>query len=239
MASPVPSMNVGVARLAQRGERTLAGEEAADARAVGARHVGIDLERLLDGLDRGLRIVVDEEGAAEQRDRCGGWPADEIAALGQRPVIARRQQQIFAAEPAIGARRAEIDHPAEPQIVEQAERVGRRLDHHRAFGEIDVGEEIDGVGIGGEEQRVRIHQAREDQDALIVLDACVPECLCAPRRSRRRASRSGTPRRRAANRAGRRAFCAVSSLGMPSRNLSVPSDVSTLSGVVIEGGMGA
>jgi len=84
--------------------------------------------------------------------------ADEITAVGQRPVIAGRQQEIFPAHAAIRARSAEVDHPAEPKIVEQPERVRRRLDHHGSFGEVDIAEEIDGVGVGGEKQRLRIHE---------------------------------------------------------------------------------
>ena len=165
------------AGLAQRRERSLAGQEGAHARSIRSRNVGIDLERLLDRLDGRLRVVVHEERPPEQRDGGGRGFADEIAAVGQRPVIARRQQEIFAAHAAVRARRAEIDHPTEPEIVEQAERVRRRLDNHRPFGEIDIGEEVDGVGVGGQEQRARIHEPGKDQDALVVLHAGIPDAL--------------------------------------------------------------
>ncbi len=167
----MPSTNCSVARLAQRRQRSLAGEKVAHARAVGSRNVGIDLERILDRFDGRLRVVVDQEGPAEQRDGGRGRASDEISTFGQRPVIAWRQQQIFPALPAIRTGAAEIDHPAEPEIVEQAERVRRRLHHHRPLGEVDIADEIDRVGICGEEQRLRVHQAGKDQDAFVVLDA--------------------------------------------------------------------
>src|SRR4029079_5256013 len=76
--------------LAQWRERPLAGQERPHARAIRARHVRIDLERLLYRLDGRLRIVVNEERPPEQRDGGGRGLADEIAAAGARTVITRR-----------------------------------------------------------------------------------------------------------------------------------------------------
>ena len=153
---------------------------------IGARHIRIDLEIFLDDLDRRLGVVVHEKRPTEQRDRSRGGSADEIAAIRPRPVITGRKQEIFAAEPPIGTGRAEVDHPAEPEIVEQPKHPWRRLDHHRSLGEIDIGDEIHRVGVGGEKQRARIHQAGEDQDPLIVLHPRIPDAL--PRRKDRHAA---------------------------------------------------
>jgi hypothetical protein len=47
----------------------------------------------------------------------------------------------------------------EPEVVDKAERVWRRLEDHRPVLDIDAKDVINGVGIGGEEQGLRIHQA--------------------------------------------------------------------------------
>ena len=64
----------------------------------------------------------------------------------------------------------------EPHVVDHAERQRRRLDDHRPLGDVQVDPEIDGVRIGGQEQRLRIHQLREDE-GRVVRDAGILEAL--------------------------------------------------------------
>ena len=151
-------------RLARQPHR--AGQRLGDAGAVAARHVGVDLQVRLHVLDRRLRVVVDQVGARGIEDVVGLRMRDEVAALGQRPVIAGRHDQVLAAEAAVGTGAADVDDPGEPHVVDRADRVGGLLDHHRAVAEVDRREVVDRVGVGGEEQRARVHQLGEDDDAV-------------------------------------------------------------------------
>jgi hypothetical protein len=91
-----------------------------------------------------------------------------VAAVGQRAVIARRDEQEPTALAAIRTRQAEIDDPLPPPVVEHSQRLRRRLDDHRPRSQIDHAEEIGRVGVRGQKQRCRIHQLREDQDLVVV-----------------------------------------------------------------------
>ena len=165
-ARPVPSTNFvsGIFGSARQPHR--AGQRLGDAGAVAARDVGVDLQVGLDVLDRGLRVVVHEVGARGVEDVVGLRMRDEVAALGQRPVVAGRHDQVLAAEAAVGTGAADVDDPGEPHVVDRADRVGGLLDHHRAVAQVDRREVVDRVGVGGEEQRRRVHQLGEDDDAV-------------------------------------------------------------------------
>ena len=52
----------------------------------------------------------------------------------------------------------------------------RRLQHHGALGEIERADDVDRVGIGGQPQRLGIHQLGVD-DGLVVLDADALQAL--------------------------------------------------------------
>ena len=81
-----------------------------------------------------------------------------------------------------------------------------------------------------------VHEPGEDQDTLVVLDASIANAFAC--RVDRNAAQSVQESVDAALQIELVVdFLAVSSLGMPSANLSVPKLVSTLSGVVICGGM--
>ena len=95
---------------------------------------------------------------------------DEEPALRQRSGVVRPHDQILAALPAVGPRRAEVDHPAEPGVLHSAEKLGRSLQHHWSLAEIEGAHHVDRVGIRGQEQRLGIHQLFENDD-LVVLDA--------------------------------------------------------------------
>ena len=100
---------------------------------------------------------------------------DVEAAVGQRPVIPRADQQVLAALAAIRARKADIRHPAEPHVVDRPENRARRrhrrdVEHHRTVREIDEGPEVDRVRVRRQKERRRVHQLGEDEN-LVVLDA--------------------------------------------------------------------
>ena len=162
----------------------LPAQELGDRGAEPAWLVGIDLGEFLDRLDRRLRIgLVLQERAAEPHDAVGPGAGDEIPAFRQRAVVARRHDQVLAAFAAVGTGHSDVDDPAEPVVVDGAEKLGRRLQDHGALGEIEDAHDVDRVRVGRQEQRLGIHQLGEDED-LVVLDPDVPMPL-----GRRRCSR--------------------------------------------------
>ena len=105
-------------------EPGLAGQELGDRRADAAGLVGVDLGELPDRSAAGLRIVaVLQERAAEPHDAGGPGAGDEKSALRQRAVVVRRQDQVLAAFAAIGAGQADVGDPAEPVVVDGAEKL--------------------------------------------------------------------------------------------------------------------
>jgi hypothetical protein len=58
----------------------------------------------------------------------------------------RCQGTIFAISP-IWARGSGVDDPAEPHIVEAAERLGRDLNNHRPLSQVHNGHVVDGIGV--------------------------------------------------------------------------------------------
>ena len=145
-------------------------EVAGDGHADAAGRVRIDPQVVLDDVDGGRRIVLGQEGAAQNDDPVRLGVRDVEAVFGQVTVVAWSHEQILAAFAAIRPRPAEVDDPAEPHVVERAERTGGCFHDHRSVREIDEAEIIDRVRIGRQEQRIGIHQFREQKD-LVVLDA--------------------------------------------------------------------
>src|SRR4029450_13718791 len=76
------------------GDLVFAGEELGDARAETPGFEGIDLGRLPDQFDRGLRIAVLHEGATHDQHPGGPGAGDEEPALWQRTVVAGRQEEV-------------------------------------------------------------------------------------------------------------------------------------------------
>ena len=165
-ARPVPSTNLVSGTCGSGGQPYRPGQRLGDAGAVAARRVGVDLQVGLDVVDGWLRVVVHQVCARGIEDVVGLRVRDEVAALGQRPVVAGRNDQILAAEAAVGTWASDVDDPGEPHVVDRADRVGRLLDHHRPVGEVDGRQVVDRVGVGGQEQRARVHQLGEDDDAV-------------------------------------------------------------------------
>jgi hypothetical protein len=170
-AFPLASTNTVSGDLGRRVAPHLTFQQRADARAEAALGVGVDLRRALDQLNGRsrvhARVLVDERAAEHERPRRAALP-DVVAAVGQRAVVARREEQEPAALAAIRARQAEVDDPLPPPVVEHSERLRRRLDDHRPVSQIDHAEEIGRVRVRGQKQRCRIHQLREDQDLVVL-----------------------------------------------------------------------
>ena len=149
------------------------GQEAADGGAVGAGHVAMHSDAVADRLDRDRRVVVDHEPAADQCHSCGAGMEDVVAAVGQRAVIARADDQVAATFSPIGAGQADVGDPSEPHVIDRAEesRWGAecwQVDHHRPVRQVDEPPEVDGVAVGGEEQRRRVHQLGEQQERVVL-----------------------------------------------------------------------
>ena len=157
-------------------QRRLALQRRADARAVSAGKVGIDLERLLDQRDDRLRVVLLEKGPPEQGGAGRAHLLDEVAAARQLALVAGRHKQVLAPLAPVGTGQTEVGDPLEPHVVDHAEREWRCLNDDRSLGDVQIDPEIDGVRIGRQEQGLRIHQLREDQ-GRVVRDAGILQAL--------------------------------------------------------------
>ena len=179
IARPVPSTNRGLCGLAAWPSGPLPGQVGADAAAEAPGGVGIDLQLLLDPVDgRGgvhARVLVDER-PADQGHVVGARVPHVVAAFGQRAVVLGADQQVGPALAAVRTGQAEVADPAEPDVVEEAQSVGRCLEHQWSLRQVVKGPEVDGVGVRGQEQRPGIHQLGEDQHVAI-RDAGVLEPL--------------------------------------------------------------
>ena len=149
---------------------------AGDARSFAARLVWIDLERPLDHLIHRLGIVVLEERAAQERHVIRSGLAYVEAALGHVSAVPGWQQQVLAAESAVGPWKAEIRDPVPPHVVDDAEGVRRSFDDERPFAQVQIRPHVVGVGIGREEKALGIHQPR-GHEHLVVVDAGGSESL--------------------------------------------------------------
>ncbi len=134
----------------------------------------MDPEAVADDLDGGRRIVVDHERPPEEGGAGRADVGHEVSVVGQRSLVPRPDEQVAAALRPVGARQPEVGDPAEPHVVDGAEDPGRRpegghVDHHRAVGQVDEADEVEGVAVGGQEQRGRVHQRGEEED-VVVLD---------------------------------------------------------------------
>ena len=148
-------------------QRRLALQRRADARAVSAGKVGIDLERLLDQRDDRLRVVLLEKGPPEHGGAGRAHLLDEVAAARQLALVIGRHKQVFAALAPVGTGQTEVGDPLEPHVVDHAKREWRCLNDDRSLGDVQIDPEIDGVRIGRQEQGLRIHQLGEDQGRVV------------------------------------------------------------------------
>ena len=152
-------------RRARQGRLAL--QRRADAGAVSARKVGIDLERLLDQRDNRLGVVLLEERASQQRGAGRAHLLHEVAAFGQFALIVRRHKQVLASFAPVGTGQPKVGDPLEPHVVDHAKREWRRLNDDRSLADVQIDKEIDGVRIGRQEQRLGIHQFGEDEGRVV------------------------------------------------------------------------
>ena len=149
----------------RRGDRVemLAGEvHELHRRRIGGLGQRINPRELLHQVHARLRVAVDQEAApgdpvAERRR------AHDDVALRHLALVAGRQQQVLPALALVRPGDADIDDPAVPHVVYGAEHLRRHLDDQRAVAEIEPRPAVDGVVIGGEEDRPRVHQLLEDR----------------------------------------------------------------------------
>src|SRR4030095_13799756 len=94
------------------------GDRGADATGL----VGIDLSELLDRFGYWLRIVVLQERSSEPYDEIGPGSRD-VESTWHRTVVAGRKNEVLPALAAIRARQSDIDHPAEPVVIDSAKRL--------------------------------------------------------------------------------------------------------------------
>ena len=133
--------------------------------------VRVNLGKLPNRFGRRFRIVlVLQERAPEPHHAGSPGARDEEPALRQRTVVAGRQDQVFPTFTSVGPGQADVGDPAEPVVVDGAEKPGWHLQHHGPLGQIEDAEGIDGVRVGRQEQRLGVHQVGEDDD-LVILDA--------------------------------------------------------------------
>src|SRR4030095_2174804 len=123
---------------------------------------------LLDQIHGRLGIVVHHEGAHSIEHMIGLRAAHKKTAIRQRTLITRRYSQILHPRPTVGTWTADVDDPAEPHVIERAELHRRHFHHHRALSEIDDGEIINGIGVGGKKERVSVHQLGKDDDGVVL-----------------------------------------------------------------------
>lgn len=107
--------------------------------------VGVDLHELAVALDGWFWTVVLQEHAGKQQDVFGPGTRGEEPAFWQRAVVAGRQDQVLSAQAAIGTRRADVDHPTAPGIIDEAQKFRRHFQHHGPLGEVEDAEGIDRV----------------------------------------------------------------------------------------------
>ena len=149
---PDPSMNRVSGTADACAQRCFPGQERGDRGALGPGHVRGDPESAADRLHRDPRVVVDHERPAQHAHACRARVRDVEAAVGQRAVIARSDDQVPAALAPVRARQAEVGDPPEPHVVDRAQDPRRRaerrhVDHHRPGGQVDEAEEVDRVAV--------------------------------------------------------------------------------------------
>ena len=86
----------------------------------------------------------------------------EEAAVRQRSVVLRTDEQVATSVRAVGAGQADICQPPEPHVVDGAQDAGRRaegrdVDDLRPVREVEEAPEVDRVAVRREEQRCRVH----------------------------------------------------------------------------------
>ena len=120
---------------------------------------------LREGVDPGLFHGGDAaQGAEDHPVGERRAPVGEVA-VRQVAVVAGRHEEIFAAGALVGTRDAHVRDVAEPEVVDDAQRLRRCLDHRRTP-RLEVKEccAVGGFGVRGEEEALRVGSWLGDAD---------------------------------------------------------------------------
>ena len=118
-------------------------------------------------LDVGRRlgeVPIDHEGAHQQPVAVGARRYDVIAGR-DFALVARRQEQVLAALAAVGTGEADVGDPEEAGVVDRPEDAGRDLHDRRPVLDVDLGDAVDGRGVGRQQEGPRIEELLGDAHA--------------------------------------------------------------------------
>ena len=94
-----------------------------------------------------------------------------IALRGHGALVARGHEEIVPARALVGPGQSHVGHPAEVGVVDRTERPRRHPHDDRPVLQVDAHQDVDGGGVGRQEQRAGVHQLLGDADAAVGLDA--------------------------------------------------------------------
>jgi hypothetical protein len=145
-----------------------------DARGIGKLHrrrIGrlgelIDLEVLLYEFDAGLGGTIDDKGAEEKPVAVGARAHDDVARRNLTFVIGRQYEILSAFAPVL-AGDTDIGDPAIPEVVHAAEDLGRDFDNERPLLGVEPNEVVDRVVVGREFDGARIDEVFPDDIGLV------------------------------------------------------------------------
>ena len=83
-------------------------------------------------------------------------------------LVHRRHEQVHSAFALVGSVRAEVDHGSKEGVVEDAARVGRVFDDPCAAAQVEPGQRVELICIGGEKQGMRVDWALEHTDRVVL-----------------------------------------------------------------------
>ena len=78
---------------------------------------------------------------------------------------------VTAARALVGSGQSHVRHPAEIRVIHGAQNSGWHARDHRTVLQVQAEEDIDGGGVGSQEERAGVEEVLGDADALVRLDA--------------------------------------------------------------------
>ena len=132
---------------------------------LGQRIGFVELPGVLEGR---LRAAVLQEAAIEHQVSEGLCAEHGGITFRHLALVAGRQEQILAALPLVRTGIAEVAHILEPVVIDDAEDVRWCFEHQRTVADIQPRHMVNALGIGGQEERLRVHQVFHDEQGLVV-----------------------------------------------------------------------